>query len=190
MNRIISAIFTIVISTALYADSDNSIYGGFGGPVIKTSHFSNSNKATLIGLKGAFLITPNFYMGAAGYLLASVERYSSNDQYNNADTYFGYAGFLTGYISPINKNIQWNTDILLGASRTVLYDSPDNNSFVYSDSVFSFTSELETSLLFDINDFFKIETGISYRYVRENSYYSSSDLSGYSIYIGFLFGDY
>jgi hypothetical protein len=178
----------LLLSSQLLVADDVDL-GGFGGPVIKVTHVADNDTALMIGAKGAFLVDHSFYVGGAGYFLASNESYEI-DNGSNLDTYFGYGGVLLGYIFAPENSIKFNTSLLLGASGNVLYDLPEDGGITVSEYSYAFTSELECSLIFDVSEYFKIEAGVGYRYVDDTKYYSSDELSGYSVNVGFLFGEF
>ncbi len=176
----------------LSSKDSNLSYGGFGGPVIKITHLDGNYGALLIGGKGALIIEHNYYIGAAGYALAIPFSYkSSSDSIEESALAYGYGGLIFGYIIQPNKKIHFSTQLLLGASNSFYYDTDfSKDTYTVPDFYFSFVSELEVTAVFNVSDHFNIETGFGYRYGASNPLLSSSQQSGYSANIAFIFGDF
>jgi hypothetical protein len=189
MNKLYHISLFLLLSMQSLISNDNIDSGGFGGPVIKVTHVSENNTALMLGGKGAFLLDHQFYIGGAGYFLVSSESYKVDD-IAEVNTHFGYGGLLVGYIFAPENSVKFNTSLLLGVANNTLYDFPEDGGVSVSEYAYAFTSEIEGSLIFDVNEYFKIEAGVGYRYVDHTKYYSSDDLSGYSINVGLLFGDF
>ena len=164
---------------------------GFGGPVIKmTEIYKHTN--FMLGAKGAFLYDNGYYIGAAGYSTVN-----NNDYLNNAipnERYnFSYVGLMLGRLFTPSKNFHINTQLLVGTAMTFLYRQDleeKDNPIKLSEVDFGFVSEGEVGILYDVNRFLKLELSSGFRYVHPSQYFTSKDLNGYSLNVGFWFGKY
>jgi len=185
--QILSLLLFFELSLSSY-QTKKSNYSGFGAINFKISPFSDIDNAVFMGGKGAVIFPNNFYLGGAGYFLLNEVR--PIPQHSELKSHFGYGGLLVGYLYQAKKNIAITSDILIGAGHTFLYQTKRDSETLYYNSSISFMSEFSYSLLFTLSHSLKIETGVSYRYVNENEYYSSSQLSGYGFNLNFLFGKF
>ena len=187
--KIFYTFFLLFFSTLSFAhEIKNIAHSGFGGPVIKMTDIYN--RATpMFGGKGAYLIDHSFYVGGAGYSVANNNKYESptpvNQKYN-----FSYIGVIIGHLFTPNKDFHLNTQLLFGSAIIFLYESNSEKPIELDEADYSFVGEAEVGILYDVNEFLKIELSGGFRYVHPNQYFTSQELNGYSLNLGFWFGKY
>ena len=187
--KLFYTLFVLFFSILSFADETTAIsHGGFGGPVIKMTDIYDRT-TPMIGGKGAYLVEHSFYVGGAAYSVAKNNEYKSpatiKQKYN-----FSYAGVILGYLFTPSKNFHINTQLLLGSAITFLYVPNSKKSIELSSADYSFVSEAEIGILYDVNRFLKIELSSGFRYVHPTQYFTSQELNGYSLNLGFWFGKY
>ena len=168
--------------------SEENEYGGFGGPIIKVTHLGDNDAALMIGGKGAFLINHTYYVGGAMYALVCNDKYQVENEDKRLG--FGYGGLIAGYNFYPSKVVHFNTQLLLGGSNSFYYDDNTTKEHDLDRFHFSFASEVEVNAVFNVAEHFNINLGVGYRYVGKNGVLSSADLSGYTLNLAFIFGEF
>ena len=69
-------------------------HGGFGGLTTKNTEL-NGTTETMVGMKGAWLLNHNAYIGMAGY--------GTNNNVTDTNRHMGYGGVIAGYIFKPSK---------------------------------------------------------------------------------------
>jgi len=153
-------------------------HGGFGGLSSKTTEL-NGTTETMLGLKGAWLLNHNVYVGLAGY--------GTNSKIKDTDLHMGYGGVIAGYIFEPSKMMHYNVEMLLGAGgldegRHSADDSETTDTFA--------VIEPSANVSFSITQYADLSFGVSYRLVQETNQanLSDSDLSGLSFNTSLVFG--
>ena len=150
-------------------------HGGFGGITSKTTEL-NGTTENMVGIKGAWLLNHNVYVGLAGY--------GTNGEIENTDRQMGYGGVIAGYIFNPSKFVHYNVEMLLGAggldNEKNRADDPDAFSVI----------EPAANVSFAITPYADLSIGVSYRLVQETNQanLSDSDLSGWSMNTSLVFG--
>lgn len=187
--KIFYTFFILFFSTLSFAHEIKNIsQSGFGGPVIKMTDIYDRT-TPMIGVKGAYLIDHSFYVGGAGYSVANNNEYESptvvNQKYN-----FSYIGLIVGHLFTPSRDFHLNTQLLFGSAITFLYEPNSGKPIELSEAKYGFVGEAEIGVLYDVNQFLKIELSGGFRYVHPIKYFTSKELNGYSLNLGFWFGKY
>ena len=179
--KYLSFLFALSITMPTFASDretffslDGATQGGFGGARLVTGYINGAN-TLMAGGYGAWLINERFYLGGGG--MSTINKVAgTNYLYNQG-------GIIIGtFIQPNNK-LHFATDLMLGVGT--LNDA--------GTTYYMYVLEPSVSVAFNINDFMKITTGISYRFVNgldPASGLSNSNLSGQNYYMNFIFGKF
>src|SRR5208283_2273635 len=92
--------------------SGNMEYGAFGAPVIKFSQVGK-NLGVWAGGEGGWIINHSFWIGGAGYGLAT--NISTTMDNSTSNIYLGYGGGEIGIMIMPEKLIHCTADVLVGA---------------------------------------------------------------------------
>jgi len=182
---------SVVQSQPTLIDGDNVTYGGYGGPTISVTNLGDET-AVLMGGSGAWITKlesgNSISFGMAGYGLASnlkVDEISGNE---NEYLFFGYGGFQTEFTYQSNNIFHTTFKTLIGSgitgNRSKYHDFDENHDGMF------FALEPSVNVEANVTKHFRIETGISYRFISgsNNSDFSDKDLSGLNGLISLKFG--
>ncbi len=162
--------------------------GAYGGPLIKFGGI-NGEPGVFIGGQGAWIINHQFAIGGKGYALIN-EVEAENLQ--NVKLEFGLGGVLLEYIIQSDKLLHFNVHTMIGAGgvryAVINYRIPSGSIDYSEDGVF--IMEPGADLVLNINNFFRVGAGLTYRIVSGVDYenLSNNDLSGLSAHIVLKFG--
>jgi hypothetical protein len=175
-------------------------HGGFGAPVVKYTQIIGE-PSLLVGGRGGWIINHTFVIGGGGYGLVnnirSTEPGSFIFPYGDTFLNFGYGGLELEYIGQSDKLIHYSVLVLLGGgSVSYINKGFDGDIFGESDldspaDIF-FVLEPGVSIELNVTTFFRINGGISYRFISGAAFdtYSNSDLAGLSAVLTFKFGSF
>ena len=179
------------------SDTTRKLFGGnitnfgYGGPAIKFSRFNNQF-AFMTGGRGAITINYRYTIGGGGYGIANSIDIPGSSADTSRSFKMGYGGIELGYIFLPGKNVNIGGSLLIAAGAAFWQNNPKSNGEKLFDDDFNIFPVLEPSLYSEIalNRFMRLHTGISYRYVHHAhlDYISDQNISGFSLYIGLLFG--
>lgn len=168
--------------------------GGFGGPVVKFTSV-DQNFGLLVGGRGGWIINHTFVLGGGGYGLSNnigTGEYfdNTNEEYN---LMFGYGGFEMEYIQNSDDLLHYSFYLLIGAG-SVGYRHHDMHFEDYDfDNDTFFITEPAVNVEFNITSFFRLNGGLSYRFVAGANYknkISNTDLDGLSGVLTLKFGKF
>jgi hypothetical protein len=191
MRKLFLLLFLILASsTWVYGENifDSVYYDstGYGALQLKFLEFDDEPKL-MVGGKGAWILNRQFIVGAAGYGLAT-EHYED-------EFHMGYGGLLLGYVTAPDAPIHLNFEALFGMGGAS-YRRVDSTYFDdYEDRSF-YVFEPGISLEFNLYEYFRIETGLSYLFIndlkqpssRTYKNYSEEDIEGWTGNISFKLG--
>lgn len=173
--------------------------GGFGGPVVKFSQVSN-RFAVLAGGYGGWIINHSFLIGGGGYgLVNNIAASPAAQAYfgttSDLRTQFGYGGLVLEYIGAPDNLIHFTMSTLIGAGGvdyTYRYDLFNSNYDNMGHASACFVLEPSAGLELNITQFFRLNAGASYRFVRGTDLpgITDTDLSALSGYLTFKFGKF
>jgi hypothetical protein len=178
--------------------SSEVTHGGFGGPVIKFTQIKG-DPAVLVGGRGGWIINHTFIIGGGGYGL--VNDINANHPLiilpgiTKSFLNFGYGGLELEYIIESDKLLHFSVYSLIGAGgityREGLFNHNDtdfNHWDSPSDAFFVF--EPAANVEVNIISFFRINAGISYRFVSGVNFddLQNSDLAGLTAGLTLKFG--
>ncbi|HVO72894.1 MAG TPA: hypothetical protein VMT35_02650 [Ignavibacteriaceae bacterium] len=171
--------------------------GGFGGPVVKFTQIKGE-PGVLVGGRGGWIINHTFVLGGGGYGLvndikADIPVYGI---YSQPFINFGYGGFEMEYIINSDQLLHFSVSTLIGGGgvsyRNNLWD--DNEDWGDWDSPHDafFVFEPSANLELNIISFFRINAGISYRFISGVNFddLKNKDLAGFSAVLTFKFGKF
>ncbi len=183
------------------------ISGGFGAVDMNVSPLRD-NLNLFVGGKGAVIFDNHLYLGAAGYGMATQEKFNGIDarlpeNNPNSDiridmTSFGYGGLLIGYTIAPNSLVHIDIPIVIGAGGVDLSD----DLITIQDNDFSLKPSIESSAFFvaqpginiEINmaRFCKMGLGGGYRYIYGTNLINinDEDLSGWTANFSLKFGKF
>ncbi len=210
MKKLLSILAIIIFTSAcIFAQEETLIgngevaHGGFGGPVVKYTQIYGK-PAVLVGGRGGWIINHSFIIGGGGYGL--VNNIQSNNTtwplFFNDKPYinFGYGGLELEYIIQSDKLLHFSVITLIGAGgvsyRDNLWDddwdndSDDDDDDWDSPSDEFFVLEPGANLELNIVSFFRINAGVSYRFISGANLddLSNNDLAGLAASLTLKFG--
>jgi hypothetical protein len=166
--------------------------GGFGAPVIKYTQIYGE-PALLVGGRGGWIIDHTFVLGGGGYGLVNEIGTDFNVYGHPAYIHFGYGGLELEYIIQSDEIVHFSIYSLIGAGGVNLsndFDEDWDGDEYGSDSFFI----LEPAVNVEINvvSFFRINAGVSHRFISGVNYYqiSNSDFDGFSGVLALKFGKF
>lgn len=184
-------------SVAATADTGRNLFGGkitnigYGGPAIKFSRF-NDQFAIMTGGRGSCTINNQYTLGGGGYGIANLIKLSGSKQDTSSCFKMGYGGLELGYIFFHGKKVNIGGSLLFAAGAAFWQNKPKSSEEKLFDDDFDIFPVLESSLYEEIalNRFMWLHAGISYRYVHHAhlDYIPDRKISGFSCYVGLLFG--
>jgi hypothetical protein len=199
MTKILSFLIIILfISVQLFAQEETLVgtgeitHGGFGGPVIKYTGIKGES-AVLVGGRGGWIINHTFVIGIGGYGL--VNQIKGNFLFNNKYPVInlGYGGLELEFIIQSDRLIHYSVGALIGAGgvsyRESLWEDWDK---LYAGNDEFFVFEPAINLEVNIISFFRINAGISYRFISGLLYndLDNKDLAGISGVLTLKFGSF
>ncbi len=186
-------------------------YGAFDLRISSVNVNEANNTAVFIGGRGGWIINSTFSIGGGGYGMVSkytVDEFVApesfaTENYETPTFQVGYGGLFLEYTHNSNDLIHLTLNTLVGAggasyaSQKVDSDNKDNaidfgdDSYQHETSAF-FVLEPGATLELNILPFFRISTGISYRFVSglNLSQTQNKDLKGISYTLAFKFGKF
>lgn len=166
--------------------------GGFGAPVIKYTQIYNE-PAVLVGGRGGWIINHTFVLGGGGYGLANQINADYFINSNQAYIHFGYGGLELEYIILSDQIFHFSIYSLIGAGGINFSDEfeGDWDGHHHSSDSF-FILEPAANIELNIISFFRINAGVSYRYISGVNYYNlqNSDFAGFSGVLALKFGKF
>lgn len=190
-------IFMVMSFTAFPQESKTLLngkdvsHGSYGAPAISFSNIGDEF-ALLIGGRGGWILNfeskNSFSFGAAGYGLANNIETSSSSDLESSYLYLGYGGLETEFTHRTNDLIHTTFRGLIGSGVTGNRSEKHQIENLFGREFFVAEPGLNVEL--NVTDFFRINTGISYRFISgsEHQDFSDGDLSGISGVLSFKFG--
>lgn len=190
MKKLVVFLFTVCLSVPLLAQEETLIgngfdSGGFGGPVIKVTGL-NGSMAAVTGARGGWIVNHQFIIGGGVY--GSQTNVQANDTLNFD---LDYVGLELEYVHNPNKLIHWNAYMLIGWGdinfehriESIDLDLNKENFFVLEPAV---NGEM------NVTNFFRLGTGLSYRYIVgvDRLSLNDGDLRGLTFQLMFKFGKF
>jgi len=183
--------------------SGKTEFGGFGGPVWKTTML-NDDWGLMMGGRGGWSINHVLSIGGGGYGLTTNIPAPVSDRYLN----FGYGGGIVEVILASDKVIHLTTNVLVGGGGVNFrkdweemngdwedcyrcsYDKDYDPDFTPTDSFFVIEPGVELEI--NVAKFFRVGLGVSYRYINgiETEGLKDKDLSGISANVILKFGKF
>jgi hypothetical protein len=167
-------------------------HGGFGGPVFKYTQIKNE-PAVLVGGRGGWIINHTFVIGGGGYGL--VNQIKADYLINNIQPFisFGYGGLELEYIIQSAQIVHFTVYTMIGAGGITYKEDllDDWEDWTHASDGF-FVFEPAINIEVNIINFFRINAGVSYRFVS-GLYYGelqNSDLSGLAGALTLKFGSF
>jgi hypothetical protein len=164
-------------------------HGGFGGPVMKITTFRDE-VGIMVGGRGGWIINHVLALGAGGYGLTNNIEAPILDYYLNV----GYGGPVMEYIILSDRLVHASVNLLIGAGgvsyREDYWDIDEHGIFIEEDAFFVMEPGLDLEL--NVTNFFRVNAGISYRYIQgvDSRGLDDSDMSGVAATFGFKFGKF
>lgn len=153
--------------------SKNNQIEGFGGVDMKLSDII-SERTLLVGGYGGVIINRSYFLGIAAYGLATQPSLDGVVPGPNTEKrltmYGGYGGIVVGGTVLGKEVVHLSLPVTLGAGNLDVSDDDffdqglGNSQFTVESSTF-FVIEPAAQLEFNITPFFRIATGVSYRWV-------------------------
>lgn len=165
-------------------------HGGYGGPSVKFTQIGN-DFGVLVGGKGAWIINHTFAIGGGGYGLANNVETKGSENIPNAVLNFGYGGVILEYIKNSDQLIHYTFSALIGAGG-VNYRERNGGEMGSQNNKSFFVIEPEANAEFNIATFFRVNLGVSYRFLSNVTFdkFTRDDLGGVSAGITFKFGNF
>ena len=168
---------------------------GFGSVDMKYTNMVD-RPGLILGAQGGVLLDHHFYVGAAGYGLATNVQFESNQDGNTYNLKGGYAGVMLGGVIAPSSIVHLYIPVLVGAGNFDVSD-PDYNLGGFPREVTIENSAffvIEPGLQLDINiaRFFRLGLGGSWRFVEgsELALVNNEDLSNWAAEVSFRFGKF
>jgi hypothetical protein len=156
----------------------------FGGNGVNLTSV-NGHFTVMTGGKGSVILNNRFTIGGGGWGMGKGIEVPSENEGEYDFIKLGYGGIDVGVLLVPGKKFILGSKLLAGAGAIMLETVPESR---HTD--FSMFPVLEPSLYCQValNDFFRLETGASYRYIfgTDLPYTSNQKMSGIAVYIGFL----
>lgn len=171
---------------------------GFGALDLKVGDFKGE-RALLMGAYGGFIINRRYLFGLAGYGLVTDVQFEGTVPgeaiTKPLNLHGGYGGVLIGLTIAPRELIHISIPVILGAGSVEVSDedffvnNPADSEFTVESSAF-FIVEPGIELEFNITNYFRIGTGVTYRHFAgtELANVVDDDLRGISGLISFRFG--
>ena len=170
-------------------DIDN---GGFGGAVIKYTQIKGES-AVLVGGRGGWIINHTFVIGGGGYGLVNQIQADYLIYDKHPFISFGYGGLELEYINQSDKLVHFSFYTLIGAGSVTYKENlwEDWDKWNTGNDDF-FVFEPAVNIEINIISFFRINAGVSYRFIS-GLYYNdlqNSDLAGVAGSLTLKFGSF
>lgn len=166
-------------------------HGVYGAPTISFSNFGDEF-ALLIGGRSGWIMNfesnNSLSFGAAGYGLTNNIETSFSPELESSYLYIGYGGLETEFTHRTNNLIHTTLRGLIGSGVTGNRSEKNKLENLFG-RVF-FIAEPGLNIELNVTEYFRINTGISYRFISgsEHQDFSDGDLSGVSSVITFKLG--
>lgn len=179
------------IDTLYSRDSlKTSSLGGYGGPLIETSHINN-DWGIVIGGKGGVIFNETFAFGGIGKGLITSINFLGDGLNGNKSTplnlKYGAGGIFAEYNFRLENSVHFSIPVNFMAGGISLHDATSNTKI---DSTGIFIFEPGINLEFNLTEFFIPALHFSYRIASGSSStnLSNQDLSGFNFGLLFKFG--
>ncbi len=186
---------------------ENGGYGAFEMHLNKLNINGSKNTAIFIGARGGWIINSTFSIGGGGF--GMVSKFTIDDYLNSEildsekletpNLQVGYGGFFLEYSYNSAELLHVTVNSLIGAggasytsqSKLKNQNNYNNSTYNHESSVF-FVMEPGLTLELNILPFFRISSGISYRFVSglNLTRTTNSDLQSLSFTLAFKFGKF
>lgn len=200
MKTIITVIIIFLLSTLLYAGDEETIIGehyhsgGYGGPVWKFSSINDQN-TFLSGGRGGWIINHMFAIGGGGYSLLSdfeIKDFEDTDQTIEGKPLYmemHYGGFELEFINDSDRLYHWTIHTLIGGGNAKISQHEPLRKI---ESGKFFVIEPSFNIDFNINKWFRVGVGASYRLVSglDMNFIADKDLSELNGLIILKFGSF
>ncbi len=197
MKIILTVTAILFLVTSAYAQQETLIggeieSGGFGGPEVKFANI-NGDWEVLVGGKGAWIINHKFFLGCAGYGMATHGKIMSGAIFPRLSEPFeiGYGGVLLGYISKSDRLIHVTVETLIGGGGISYNLDSDRDHFgIEYESDGYFIVEPNVNFVLNITERLRFGFGAGYRFTSDVDYRGLGDdeISGTSINLMLKFG--
>jgi len=191
-------VFTLLIALlAMPANAQESVLiegdiesGGYGALHTSVGNV-NGQTGVFIGGQGAWIINHRIGLGGKGYGLVNTVEV---DNMENIKLDFGCGGVLLEYIIASDKLIHCNVNSMIGGGgvKYAVIDYQESHTDIdYSEDSF-FVFEPGVDLILNVNHYFRIGVGATYRVVSGVNYgtLSNSDFSGVAGHLVLKFGSF
>ena len=195
MKKFMLVLFIILFSCPVIAQEETLMggkieSGGYGAFFTKIGQIDGVT-GIFMGGQGGWIINHRFVLGAKGY---GVINEPMVEGMQNIKLEFGCWGALLEYVFASNKLIHMNIHSMIGAGgvRYAVKDhNEDHDEVNYDDDGF-FVLEPGLDIVLNVNKFFRVGIGATYRYVSGVDYanLADSDLGGISGHIVLKFGSF
>ena len=156
----------------------------FGGNGVNFTTINNQF-SVMTGGRGFATFNNRYTIGGGGWGMIKGVEVESNIEGTYNFVKMGYGGIDFGYLALHSEKFNLGTKLLIAGGAVFKETVPELKA-----NDFKMFPVLEPSLYYQItlSNFFRIEMGASYRYIRGTnlSYISDRELSGFSCYLGFL----
>ncbi len=182
-------------------------YGAFEMHVNNINLNGSDNTAIFIGARGGWIINSTFSIGGGGFGMVSkftVDDYSNSEILDSEvweipNLQLGYGGFFLEYTHNSEEFLHLTVNTLIGAggasytsqSKSESQNNYNNPTYNHENSAF-FVLEPGLTIELNILPFFRISSGISYRFVSglNLTRTTNSDLQSISYSLAFKFGKF
>jgi len=161
--------------------------GGYGGLLFRVG-IVKGEAALFSGGRGAWIINHRFAIGGGGYsMLTDVKTDAVTTGGNPLYMKIHMGGLELEYIEDSDKLLHWTFLVTLGGGTVAVRTKGSTADY---DSDEFFVMEPNANMDLNINKWFRIGVGVSYRFAIgvDNPYAKASDVSGPSIGAVFKFG--
>ena len=176
--------------------SSEEEYGGFGGPVIKYTSV-RSTGSLMIGGRGGWIIDHSLIIGGGGYsLVTEVDALDGViPSQGPLDIKFSYIGAEIEYLFHPMSLLHLSIATLIGFGETFYVKdvgSVNNSNEQVSDKAYMFVTEPSVSVELNLLAWFRLDIGISYRFVPSVNLIGvkGSDFSSPGLILLFKFGSF
>ncbi len=180
----------VAYERTLFDDGEFS-FGAYGGPSVLFSQFNGEN-AVMPGMSAALVVNNSFYLGCAGYGMATEHDAPAYD-YEPMRFQMGYGGAWMGVVIKSDNIVHASADVLIGAGAITrsysYYDDYDYDSHNYNEDIF-FVVQPMANVEMNITSWMRMTAGVGYRFTDSVEKYDlvDDDVSGIVSTVGFKFG--
>lgn len=144
-------------------------HGGFGGPAVKFTSV-NGDFGIMVGGRGGWIIDHTFVIGGGGYGLLNDIKTGVYEDQKELNLNFGYGGFEMEYIQNSDKLLHYSVYLLIGAGNvSYLHHDMDFDDHDFDNDQF-FIAEPALNAELNVTSFFRLNAGLSYRFVTGADY--------------------